>query len=211
MTTQDRARLAIFIDYENVPSLDGSTVPDDAVLYLLRGARQKAIDDASLTAISRLGPDRLRPVTIAGEGKNALDFHIAFYLGEELAREPFARCLIVSGDRGFDPLIQHLRKRGFDVSRCDDLAKAVAAAASGRAHASRPAKPKPQPTFLEVADLLAKWPAKNRPRTRAGLARILETHYKGSGLDSAAAEALVCELVTNGIVAETDAKLSFTT
>lgn len=211
MSTEDPARIVVFIDYENVPSLNGSTMPDGAVMYLFRGAKQKAIDDAALTTISRLGPGRFQSVTIAGEGKNALDFHVAFYLGEELTRSRATRCLIVSGDRGFDPLIHHLQKRGFDVSRHEDLSKAISALAPDVEDVPRPAKPKPLPTLAKVIDLLARWPAKNRPRTRAGLAQILMTHYKGSGLDGPAAEALIRELVLKGVVAESNLKLSFTT
>ena len=51
--------------------------------------------------------------------RNACDFCIAFYLGEYLAQNPKAECVILSGDKkGFDPLVQHLTaERGLDVRR----------------------------------------------------------------------------------------------
>ena len=209
MHSANPMRLIFFIDYENVPSLHGLALPDDAVLYLFRGAKQKAMDDAALTAISRLGQDRFRPVTIAGEGKNALDFHIAFYVGEELTRSVRNRCLIVSGDRGFDPLVRHLAQRGFSVSRHENLASAMAAASAKASDATLPAKPKAHPTVEAAAELLAQWPPKNRPRTRSGLAKLLATHYKSSGLDAASSENLVGELLAAGAVSEVDGRLAF--
>ena len=50
-------------------------------------------------------------IKISGTGPNALDFHIAFYIGQLAAREPEAYFHIVSKDTGFDPLISHLKTR----------------------------------------------------------------------------------------------------
>ena len=47
-------------------------------------------------------------VRLTEPGKNALDFHIAYYLGQLALKEPDAFFHIVSKDTGFDPLIQHL-------------------------------------------------------------------------------------------------------
>jgi diadenosine tetraphosphate (Ap4A) HIT family hydrolase len=62
-------------------------------------------------------------VEIAGNGPNALDFHIAYYIGELAAREPDAHFHIISKDRGFDPLIQHLKGKKIRVRREKDLAE----------------------------------------------------------------------------------------
>jgi hypothetical protein len=49
-------------------------------------------------------------VKIVGNGPNALDFHIAFYIGQLSARDPDAYFHIISKDTGFDPLIRHLKE-----------------------------------------------------------------------------------------------------
>ena len=59
----------------------------------------------------KLGTQRVASVNIAGTGKNALDFHLAFYLGEILANTPAARCVIVSKDKGF-ALLDQARRQG---------------------------------------------------------------------------------------------------
>lgn len=56
-----------------------------------------------------LGP-RLKLHKVGGQGPNALDFHIAFYLGQELTQRPDSECVVISLDRGFDPLIHNCRR-----------------------------------------------------------------------------------------------------
>jgi hypothetical protein len=52
-----------------------------------------------------------------GNGRNVLDFHIAWHLGEDVARTPRAYVVIVSRDTGFDWLVKHLKVRGLKCPR----------------------------------------------------------------------------------------------
>ncbi len=54
---------------------------------------------------------------ISGNGPDSLDFHITYYIGNLAAAEPVAYFHIISKDRGFDPLIQHLKSTQVLVSR----------------------------------------------------------------------------------------------
>ncbi len=59
---------------------------------------------------------------ITGNGQNALDFHIAYYIGELAAKDPGSQFHIISKDKGFDPLIRHLRdKKKIKIRRETDL------------------------------------------------------------------------------------------
>jgi hypothetical protein len=49
------------------------------------------------------------------------DFHIAYYLGWLSRKKREAQFYIVSKDKGFDPLVSHLRANGITVSRIDSL------------------------------------------------------------------------------------------
>ncbi len=60
-------------------------------------------------------------VKIGGNGPNALDFHIAFYIGQLAERDPNAYFHIISKDTGFDPLIKHLKKKKVFAQRERDL------------------------------------------------------------------------------------------
>ena len=58
---------------------------------------------------------------VSGSGKNALDFHIAYYIGELATKEPSAFFHIISRDSGFDPLVKHLKGKNIKVQRDRDL------------------------------------------------------------------------------------------
>ena len=42
-------------------------------------------------------------VKISGNGKNALDFHLAYYVGELATNDPEVYFHVISKDTGFDP------------------------------------------------------------------------------------------------------------
>lgn len=111
----------ILIDYENVQpsSLAGLEAEHFRVLVFV-GASQNKLTFDTAAALQKLGP-RAEYVKIAGNGPNALDFHIAFHIGHLAAQDPTAFFHIISKDTGFDPLIQHLKERKVFASRSKDV------------------------------------------------------------------------------------------
>lgn len=113
----------ILIDFENVQSknleiLSGHTF----TLIVFVGTNQKKVSFEFATALQELGQNA-RYQRISGNGSNALDFHIAFYIGELAAKDPDAYFHIISRDKGFDPLIDHLRERKIYALRHTDLSE----------------------------------------------------------------------------------------
>ncbi len=72
------------------------------------GANQTKVPFEVAQAMQAMGSNA-EYVKIAGNGSNALDFHIAFYIGQLAAADPTAFFHIISKDSGFDPLIAHLK------------------------------------------------------------------------------------------------------
>lgn len=106
----------ILIDHENVQPADLAGLDaHDACVWVFTGAQQK-VAISLIEAVQALG-ERGRFVRISGNGRNALDFHIAYYLGGFAARDPSASFLIVSADAGYDPLITHLNAQGIVACR----------------------------------------------------------------------------------------------
>ena len=58
---------------------------------------------------------------IEGTGKNALDFHIAFQLGRTIETSPETECIVLSADKGFDPLLSHFNKNGLNCRRVNTM------------------------------------------------------------------------------------------
>ncbi|MGD2084074.1 MAG: PIN domain-containing protein [Chromatiales bacterium] len=113
----------ILIDYENVQPkslalLDGH--PFKVLVFV--GANQAKIPIDLASALQALG-DSAEYIRIGGNGPNALDFHIAFYIGRLAERDSNACFHIISRDAGFDPLIKHLKERSVTVQREPDLAE----------------------------------------------------------------------------------------
>src|ERR1700758_2990565 len=120
------AESVLLVDYENVGKIDLAAIPDGVRVPFFFGASQRTVPTEFLRAALKLG-ERFVPIDIEGQGKNALDFHIAFYLGEYLARAPDTACVILSKDKGFAPLVRHLARRGFAVRRANTRPEALGA------------------------------------------------------------------------------------
>ncbi len=110
----------LFVDLENVQKVDLKHVPADARVMIFYGITQKKLPEELVVQAQPLG-SRLKWIKISGQGPNALDFHIAYYLGQELAGSPKSACAILSRDTGFDPLIRHLQALGHDCERISSL------------------------------------------------------------------------------------------
>ena len=113
----------VLIDYENVQPKDLELLSDPHFQVLVFvGANQKTIPIDIAQAIQALGTTA-EYIKISGNGKNALDFHIAFYIGTLANKEPKAVFHIISKDTGFDPLIEHLRLNKIRSHRLPDIAE----------------------------------------------------------------------------------------
>ncbi|WP_106746060.1 PIN domain-containing protein [Yoonia maritima] len=113
----------ILIDFENVqPKNLGLLSGHTFTLIVFVGANQKNVPFDFAQALQDLGQNASYQ-RISGNGSNALDFHIAFYLGELAAKDGSAYFHIVSRDKGFDPLVAHLRERKIHVHRHPDLSE----------------------------------------------------------------------------------------
>lgn len=191
----------LLVDFENISKIDLASVPDGVRVPFFLNAAQKSVPKEFLTGAAKLG-ERFEAIEVEGHGKNALDFHIAFYLGERLSCSPKTRCVILSKDKGFDPLIRHLTGRGFAVRRVASLSEAFA----------KPTAPSPvtRPTpHWEVAlEWLEKMPKANRPRKRKGLIAHLYTHF-GKKLQETEIEQIVSRLISSKKLAEAAGTLTY--
>lgn len=112
----------LLIDYENVQPKNFSVLngqPFKVIVFL--GANQAKLPTGLVCTLQELGID-VKYVQISGNGSNALDFHIAFTLGELSTSDSDAYFHIISKDTGFDPLIEYLRKKGIFVQRSREIA-----------------------------------------------------------------------------------------
>jgi PIN domain len=111
----------LFIDYENVTQVRLTDLQKPNLkIFIFVGCAQVKIPFELVREAHLLG-EAVEWIGVEGSGANALDFHIVFYLGQISLRSPNSKYVILSRDRGFDPLIQHLAKRGISCRRIDSL------------------------------------------------------------------------------------------
>ncbi len=160
----------MLIDYENVqPATIEMLNLEHVRLLIFVGANQTKVPIEIAVALQQLG-ERASYVKISSNGNNALDFHIAFYIGQLAAQEPNAYFHIVSKDTGFDPLIQHLKTKKIIAKRV----RAVSEIATVKV-AQEPTPPKQQesptptsPKQIELSEIptVKASPALNPPKQK---------------------------------------------
>lgn len=107
----------ILIDFENVQLKDLSVFDAEHLkIIVFVGANQKKVPVELAKALQPFG-SKAEYIQITSSGANALDFHIAFYIGWLVKQDSSAHFYIISKDKGFDPLIRHLKAKGIPVTR----------------------------------------------------------------------------------------------
>ncbi|WDP93160.1 MAG: hypothetical protein HUN04_04515 [Desulfobacter sp.] len=113
----------VLIDLENVQPKNLEVLSQHSFkIIVFVGENQTKLPFDLVAGVQEFGNDA-KYIKIAGNGKNALDFHVAYYIGKLAAEEPDAYFHIISKDTGFDPLIKHLRANRVKAHRETDLAE----------------------------------------------------------------------------------------
>ena len=112
----------VLIDFESVQTKSLELLfREHFKVIVFVGANQSKLPFEVAESLQQLG-SRAEYIKISGRGPNALDFHIAYYIGRLAAEEPSAYFHIISKDTGFDPLIQHLRSKKIFAGRVETVA-----------------------------------------------------------------------------------------
>lgn len=107
----------VLIDYENMqPALADALSQPVVKVWVFLGVQQAKVKVDLLDLLQRKGSDA-RVIKMTSSGRNALDFHMAYYLGELATTDAGAYLHVISKDTGLDPLIAHLRGRGIEAAR----------------------------------------------------------------------------------------------
>lgn len=189
----------VLIDYENVqPETIEALEHEHIHVLVFVGAKQAKITFDVASVVQRMG-ERATYIKITGSGNNALDFHIAYYIGQLAAKDPHADLYIVSKDTGFDPLLQHLKSKRISVSRMKsvmDLPRVNASAS----------KSNPDRVSVVVANL--KQRRASNPRTLKTLGSTINALFQKS-LSEAEITGIIMELKKKGIVAVNESRVSY--
>ncbi len=189
----------VLIDYENVqPEAMAVLGEEHFKVIVFVGANQAKVTFDVASALQQMG-DRAEYVKITGNGSNALDFHIAYYIGKLASIEPDAYFHIVSKDSGFDPLIQHLKTKKILACRSKDVTEIpLVKAANSKSPTDRLA--------VVISDLQRRGSAK--PRTVKTLSSTINGIFQKQ-LSEQDVAALLTALQKAGVVAVTATRVSY--
>jgi hypothetical protein len=139
------------IDFENVqPKALDRLKPGAARIKVFLGQHQSKLMLELVQALQPFGADA-EYIQIQGSGPDAVDFHIAFYIGRLALAHPGATFNIISKDRGFDPLVKHLSLLGIGCKRLAEIPGEAAVLATTTPPAKTAATPKPRATRQPAA------------------------------------------------------------
>ncbi|MCD6707707.1 MAG: PIN domain-containing protein [Thiobacillus sp.] len=190
----------VLIDYENVqPEAVAELDKEHFKVMVFVGANQAKVTFEVASMLQRMG-GKAEYIKITGNGSNALDFHIAFYIGQLAAREPDACFHIISKDAGFDPLIQHLKDRKILVGRSKSVMDMPLVKAAN-------AQSSPDRLTMIIGDLKRRGTAK--PRVVRTLSNTINALFQKQ-LSEKELTSMLTELQSRGVIEINDTKVSYT-
>lgn len=186
----------LLIDFENIQKVDLSGVPDDVLVRIFVGQSQKI--PVELVQQAQPFGHRIEWVKVEGNGNNALDFHIAFYLG--LLHEEYkgASFMILSKDKGFDPLVAHIKNLKRNCRRINSLVELC----------KLPGNFSTDQNLKRIIDILSKTEKTKRPRKRTTLSQHIAAMFQNK-LKDAELDRIIDYLFIEKLVTETSGKITY--
>lgn len=172
----------VLIDFENVqPKTLDRLQPGAVRIKVFLGQHQTRLMLELVQALQPFGADA-EYIAIQGSGPDAVDFHIAFYIGRLAAAEPGAAFTIISRDRGFDPLVRHLVGLGIECQRIPDIEGTPAPARPAAKKAAKAVQKTTQKAVPKVAakKAPAKQAAAKQAAASASTAKAAPSAAKGT-------------------------------
>jgi hypothetical protein len=189
----------VLIDYESVQPASIAVLEQECFkVMIFVGEKQAKVSFEVAASLQRLGA-KAAYVKMAGSGPNALDFHIAFYIGQLSAAEPDAYFHIISKDTGFDPLVAHLKTKKIFAARSKGVSEIPMVKTSN-------AKPPTERVAAVLANLRQRGTSK--PRTVKTLSSTINALFQRS-LTEAELTSLLESLKQQGVISISGARVSY--
>lgn len=182
----------ILVDWENVqPELLPALNLEGTRILVFIGPHQNKLPFAVVQAVQKLG-ERAQYVQVSKQGNDALDMHIAFYMGRLAVELSDVYFHVIAKDRDYDPLIAHLKALKVGAAKWPDLASIpILKRASAK-------------TLKEQIEATKDWLMErkaNRPKTLKSLTNSLKTSAFAGRLDDEEISDLLDGLKEKNIVA----------
>ena len=186
----------LLVDFENVQQVDLHRLDEHFHVVIFVGSGQKSVPIELVAAAQKLG-SRVDWQRVEGNGSNALDFYIACHLGRIIEKSPSLHCIVLSKDKGFDPLLKHLNKNGLKCKRINSLLELEPKAATSE-----------EPNYIRVLEVLQKSEKKSRPRKRSTLSPHISSMFQ-KNISQADVDRIIDILFANKMISESNNTISY--
>ncbi|MBN2464030.1 hypothetical protein JXD38_00185 [candidate division WOR-3 bacterium] len=167
-TANEKPRL-LLVDFENVQQVELGDIDDSYRVIIFVGADQKNVPFDLVKKAQKLG-NRVEWQKITGNGSNALDFFIAFQLGRVFDKATRPECVVLSKDKGFEPLLKFLNTSGMKSRRINALSELH--------HRHATAASTADPGLSRVVEVLGRSGKHARPRKRKTLSQAIHAMFQ---------------------------------
>lgn len=107
----------VFVDYENIQEIDLDLIAGRSVeVFILVGHSRKSVPTE---LVCHACQDQVRWIASHGASKNALDLVLSYHIGQQALKDPAGWFHVLSKDKDYDALIDHLRSRGIHAGRSE--------------------------------------------------------------------------------------------
>lgn len=198
------------IDLENTQPASLQKLKQDGYrLKVFVGPTQSKISFDLAAEIQSFGQNA-EYIRVQNVGKNALDFHIAFYVGTLCAAEPASQFLIISKDTGYDPLLCHLRSKGIHATRSGAAATRPLPPPATKAAAAGNKQPSQMSSQERVNAAIRHFnkAGKARPGKMKTLANALTSLFQKKLNDQAISD-LINALIRQGVVIDNQGAITY--
>lgn len=189
----------VLIDFENVQPEDLALLNGTSCqIKVFLGTNQGKIPLAVARALQAFGPNA-EYIQISGNGSNAVDFHIAYYIGRLAATAPEACFHVISKDTGFDPLLKHLKMQGVSCERSTSVANLTRIGLA----AAESITDRVESVIGNLAKLKSA-----KPRTTKALRATISALFAGKLLEEEL-DRLIERLTRRGVISVVDGRISY--
>jgi hypothetical protein len=208
----------VLVDFENVqPDLSMLANTTFKVKVFFGAKQQEGRVPFKLLDVMLQLAGHVEPIKVMRSGRNAVDMHIAYYIGRLIEKEPAAVIHIISGDSDFDPLVDYLKANGVACKRAKSITEiARLAHARPQVPAVRQAKgltpPAKKPHSDKLAPIIKQLHSlSGKPATRKKLAQTVANYFRhhGGALADSAIEHIIDELIRMKYVSQSGSKVSY--
>ena len=183
----------ILVDYENIQKVEELENIKGFDITIIVGNSQNKIPFELAKKLQKFG-EAVSWLQVPGQGSNALDFFIAYFLGKYIENKKYDEYFILSKDSGYKPLIEYLKAKKIKIELIVAVKQLLPTSAENL-------------NINEFVENLKKLPVNKRPKKRETLIANFKNAFRSKSENEISS--IVDEMFIRNILIEENGKLKY--